>query len=335
MENFLTNIKNNLSKASVNRKLYAFMVCVVIATFYWLLNTLGNTYHTVLKLNVTYINNPKESIILNELPNYLELHVTSVGYYVLPYKLGINTPNIVLDLSKYSNHKLRNSGQHESKIFFDRYTSSIASQIDDKIKITDITPKTFPVLLDDKVEKFVLVNPIVNLGFNYQYQLSKPISTIPISVKVTGPKSILDTLQSVPTMLLDLRNLESSTTVRVNFNQSYLDRLNLKTNIDFVDLNIMVDKFTEYKLVVPISTINLPDTFDISTFPDKLEVKFMIPLNKLSKVDESIFKAEVNVDELNVKNKKLKVHLTKYPSFIKSITINPAKVEYVLKRKEK
>jgi hypothetical protein len=84
---------------------------------------------------------------------------------------------------------------------------------------------------------------------------------------------------------------------------------------------------------VPINSINVPEVMNISVFPNYVEVKFMVSLTKLSDIKETDFEANVDCKELNNQYRKLKVDLSKYPSFIKSVSLKPAKVEYVLKKR--
>jgi len=329
LKNILTNFKNNFGKASVNKKLYVFLVCLFLSSFYWLLNILAQPHSTTLYIDVNYQNNPEKHIILNELPSVIEIKITGVGYYLLGYKLGWRNPEIHIDLSKYTGVNIK----EKPNLNFESFFNTIEKQLGNKIEIISIYPHQVKVVVDEIMEKSVRIKPQTFLTFNNQFQLSDSIKAIPSYVNVVGPKSILDTLKYLPTKVKSILNIESSAIVSVGFDLDYLDKLKLSTDIDKVDLSILVDKFTEYSIKIPISTTNVPENMDVSIFPNNLDVKFMVSLNRMSDLKANQFEASVDCGNLNNQYKKLKVNLTKYPSFIKSISLKPAKVEYVLRKK--
>lgn len=330
MKNILTQFKNNFSKASVNRKLYVFLVCFVLSAFYWLLNVLGNSYNTTLKVNTTYKNNPENYIILNDLPKTIDVEISGIGYYLLIYKLGLKTPSISIDLSKIN---ILESNK-QKVIYFNEFESTIENQLGNKIELESIYPLSYNVILDEITEKLIKVIPLMDISFGSQYQLSDTIKVVPNFIKITGPKIVLDTLKKVPSVLLKLNNIESSQQIEVELNNHFLKLRKLTTETKSIQLQLEVDRFTEYNIKIPIKTKNLPENMDVTVFPNQVEIKFMVSLSKLSTINEFDFSASVDCSSINSQFKKIKVNLDKYPTHIKSISLKPANVEYVLRRNE-
>lgn len=330
MKNILTNFKNKFGKASVNRKLYVFLVCFVLSTFYWLLNVLGNTYHTNLKVNATYKNNPENYIILNELPKTIDVEISGIGYYLLIYKLGLKTPSISIDLSKTS---ILESNK-QKVIYFNEFKTTIEKQLGNKIELKSIYPSSYNVILDEIAEKLIKVIPLIDVSFDSQYQLSDTIKVVPNYIKMVGPKLVLDTLNGIPSDLLKLNQLESSQQIEVELNNEFLKSRKLTTETKSIQLQLQVDRFTEYNIKIPIKKTNLPENMDVTIFPNQVEIKFMVSLSKLSTINEFDFSASVDCSSINSQFKKIKVNLDKYPTHIKSISLKPANVEYVLRRNE-
>lgn len=331
MKNTLTNIKSNLSKASVNKKLYVFLVCLFLSTFYWLINVLGNQLSTDLEVNVTYNNQPLEHVILNKLPSQLIISVTTDGYSLLGYQLKFKKPTIEINLSNYQFDELNK----KPEIQFKDFNRTISNQLGNKIIINEILPKSTQVILDKKTTKHLLVIPNVKLTFKNQYLLSEGIIVNPYTVEVSGPASVLDSIKSIPTSFEEINNIEGSIVKKMNLSSDFLTAQHLQTKTKSVEVKIITDKFTEYKLNLPISITNAPDTVNIDFIPQTIEIKFLIPLRKLAQLNTEDFKIMVDYNELSSIYKKLKVHLVNHPDFVKNITLKPAKVEYVLKRKEK
>ena len=100
-------------------------------------------------------------------------------------------------------------------------------------------------------------------------------------------------------------------------------------------LHIPVEKFTESSKLIEVQSINVPDSIEIKAIPNKIEVKFLIPLSKMASLASAKFIADIDYTQINDNfNHKLKVELTNYPSYIQSITLNPGKVEYILKKRK-
>jgi hypothetical protein len=79
----------------------------------------------------------------------------------------------------------------------------------------------------------------------------------------------------------------------------------------------------------------VPDSLEIKPIPNEVEVTFLIPLSKMARLGKSKFRAEIDYNQINDNfNHKLKVELTKYPTYVKSFSLNPVKVEYILKKRK-
>ncbi|MGE0561145.1 MAG: hypothetical protein AB7O47_04970 [Flavobacteriales bacterium] len=328
MNKIITDIKKNLGKASVNKKLYVFLVCLFLSTFYWLINVLGNTYTTELLVTVIYKNQPEKYVVLNELPSNLNLSVTTDGYTLLAYQLELKNPKVEINLEDY-----QFSEGNTKEIIVDDFREVISKQLAEKIEINEIFPKKINVVVDTKIIKQLKVLPLYKFSFAKQYQLSDSIIVTPNIVEVVGPKNTLDTINIIPTDFFELTNIEGSLKKRVKLNTDILSRYHLQIKTTDVEISIITDKFTEYKLNLPIGITNKPDSMEVVVVPQTIEVNFMTPLSKLSQINPDKFDVIVDCEELSSTYNKLKVHLIKHPLFLKSVTIKPANVEYILKRK--
>lgn len=308
-----------------------FLVCLLISTCYWLINVLSNQFNSDIEFEVQYNNQPDEFVILSKLPPLLKVNISTDGYNLLGYQLKLKKPKVEINLSEYQFDELQN--KHE--ILFNDFLPTLSKQLGNKMVINEISPKVVQVLLDKKMVKSLKVIPNVKLTFKNQFQLSGVIIVAPNIVEVTGPTSILDTINAIPTDFLEINDVEGSITKKIKLNNDFLAKHHLQTKDNSVNLKINTDKFTEYKLNLPITIINASDTVDIDIIPMSIEIKFLIPLNKLAQIKPEEFQILVDYNELSAMYKKLKIHLVKHPDFIKNITLKPAKVEYVLKRKEK
>ncbi len=90
VKNIEDNIKKFLEKKNIkmDRKLIIFLFFVVLSTIFWFLNQLEDEYVTDISLPVHYTNFPSDKILVNELPDHLDLRVRAFGYKLLEYKIS-------------------------------------------------------------------------------------------------------------------------------------------------------------------------------------------------------------------------------------------------------
>lgn len=308
-----------------------FLSCLGLTIFFWVLNALGNSYTTNIEFEVLYENAPKEQVIINELPKQLSLKINGLGFDILSYKLKIKSKPIVIDLAMVDldpNYKLIK----RANVNFEQYKSLLYSQLGNQIEVLDIFPKSVEVLLDKKASKVVEIIPKVELSYEKQYQLDGEIRVKPAIVKITGPKTILDTLSNVYTQPIAYNQLEESVTHTAGFDSMYQNQ-KIKFDQHQVIVFIPVEKFTESTLMVPIDYKNVPDSIELKAIPNEIELTYMVPLSKLSHVSSSKFYAYVDYNHVNQKYNKLKIVLQTFPDYLKSVTIKPSKVEYIIKKK--
>lgn len=324
--------KQFFNKASSKRKLYVYLFCLFISIFFWWLNALSSNYSTNISFNVDYINFPKNKVVLNSLPQQIDIKIRGLGFDLMGYKFRIKNPAVTIDLTKLNNneeHKIVNQS-----LYTKSFQSYISSQLGDHIEIQEIYPDSIYFELDEKIEKLLPVTPKTTITYDKQFQLFGKILLKPASVKVVGPRSVLDTMSEIYTKNLILKELNKTTTGVLMFSNEY-EKQHLVFNPQQVAIYIPIEKYTESTKKVKLIPINVPSNITLKTIPGEVEVKFRIPLSKISVLEDAIFTAVVDYEQVDKKfNYKLKVMLTNHPDFIQSITLNPTKVEYILKKNE-
>ena len=310
-----------------------YLCCLFLAVFFWLLNALGNQYDTIISFEVNYKNLPKNQVVLNELPKSIAIKIKGLGFDLMAYKLRIKRSIVAVDLSTINNYHER-EGIITKTIATKVFQPYISSQLGEHIDVQETYPDSIYFILDEKVEKLMLIDPNTTITYDKQFQLFGEIVLKPSAVKVMGPKSVLDTMDRIYTEPLRLTNLNETTTESVSFDLIY-DNLKLTFDPAQVFIHIPVEKYTETTKKVKLDAINVPDSITLKTIPGEVQVKFRIPLSKMAALEGTVFTAQVDFKEINSRfNHKLKVMLAKHPDFIQSITISPSKVEYILKKND-
>ena len=125
------------------------------------------------------------------------------------------------------------------------------------------------------------------------------------------------------------------TAVKSDINQSVELRIppNLKPSSNVVQVFGTVEKFTEGKLNVPVSVVNLPEGFTVSIFPKEIPVVYYTNLRTYDSISATDFKVVCDFNNFNIDSKVLVPTLASYPKSIKNASLEINKLEFVMTKK--
>jgi hypothetical protein len=319
----MVNQANNRFK--VNFKLKTFLIFLFLSTLFWVLIKLSKTYTSDVIFNVDYKNLPIEKVVQNDPVNEIEASIESTGFDLLRYKLKHN--NIIFDLSKLAYKKgndyyyLPNNNILELRKQLNVETEIKRFSLDTiHFKLGFNKKKKIPVILDSEIH--------FKLGYNFVESLS----IFPDSVVVVGPEVQLDTINSIKTKKINLIDVSSKIEKEV-----LLDVSNYKHIVfseDKIQLNAEVDKFTEGSLKVPFKINNLPDNYQITTFPSEVNVVYKVALSNFNKITPDDFEIICDYNEALKNNVSHLIPKFKHKSIlITSAKITPNKIEFLIQEK--
>jgi len=311
-----------------NRKLAIYLVCVCIATIFWFLNALNKQYSVELTFPVKYTNWPTNKILANSPPDHFVLRVNSFGFTLLRYKLSIAFSPLVFNVNEFTAGKMQFSEKSDFAIPTRQFISRLSEQVSNELNITDIHPDTLFFLFDKVASRPVKVKPNIRFELKQQHFLNDTVSTIPDSVLVSGPKSIMDTLRFVSTIYQHYKDVDH--TVRQNIPLKEEKHLMLQTKR--VLLQIPVEEYTEKQVLVPVTIRDLPPGTRVNLFPDKVTVSFMIALSRFKEAKPGEFQISVSFKDIRNKEDLLRLKIEDQPSFVRSVSLSPERIEYLIEK---
>jgi len=315
----------NRGKVPSSKKLGVFSIFLFVSSFLWFFIALGNNYEDTIEVEFQFVNYPEGKGILGELPKRSNIEVESSGYNIFKYRYLSSIPVVKIEIDKCSeqrNNKLTFSNKQVKALINKRLGSDI------RILQIDFTRKSYK--LSNLATKNVKVIPNINLSFAKQYRISKDIKIIPKEVKVSGYKGVIDTISMVQTELLNIVDLKSNYITKAKLQ----NLSNLRYNVDSVLISIIVEKFTEKHLKVPVRVINKPKSIKVELFTKEVELLFNIGINNYEDIDINSFKAIIDYNDMIKSNSNFaKVRISKYPKILKKINYYPKEIEFLLERK--
>ncbi len=329
---YLLRILDQLPEKIVNfrikyqQRILLFLFFVVLSTIFWVIRSLNEVYEADILYPVKYGGIPENKVLLSEPPDKLELKVRAIGRTILAHKYSYFLRPLKFNVSSFS---LNTIGTDSSYILTKTAREALSRELGD-IQILEISPDTLFFRFTGMITKKVgIKHNIVNYPriFAKQYTANGKILQIPDSIIVSGPNSILDTLNCVRTEPIVINNLNDT-----------LERTYLLQRIEQVaysrkkvKLVIPVDKFTEISYLVNIKHVNVPDTLVLKTFPNSVRITCRATLSYYDRVSPEIFEPYVDYNDIETSiSSKLKVLIQNVPEYIQSLTLYPSSVEFLI-----
>ena len=320
------NIERFRKGFQLSKNVSVFLVCFSLALLFWLLKLFSDTYTTIVEFPVKFVNFPTSKVAVNYVPNSLAVKVEARGYDLFTF--GWSDQDSILIDGRYLQQK-SSVGKVVSYISTKALLINATSEIDRDILVKELLMDTIPFHFEEKITKMVLVNLDLEISFEKQYAQKGELKMRPEAVQISGPKSLLDTISGLKTKPIILKNVDDNislmTQLETNDNRIHLQQKSVLVTVE-------VEKFTEDRKSIPIEFKNVPKGYTAKTFPNEIEVIYLVGLSDYESINISQFKAVVDLNNLKDNPTKLQVQLTTSP---KEITINrqtPTSVEYIVKK---
>ena len=331
MEPELKNRSSNFAdreRVKINKKLLIYLFFLFISTVFWFLTALNKDYSVQLEFPVRYTNFPPEKVVVSDVPQQLSLRINGHGFTIIKHKFYSGLSPLRIDVSSAGIAPI-DTGSQLYYVLTRRFRERLASQIGEDLQVISVQPDTLYFVLDDIVSRNVKVKPILNLSFRKQFMQKGLAVTIPDSVKVFGPRIIMDTIHWITTEVIKKSKVNDTLRREVGL----VPIRTLQYNQENVNVIVAVEKFTEKTFSVPIEAINLPSDFILKTFPGFITVSTMVSVNDYNKLNPDLFRAVVDYKEIisNGSNK-LKVTLEKAPGYIVNTKFLPKNVEFIIEK---
>jgi len=289
---------------------------------------MSKTYTDKFVFPVQYVNFPDQRIVINDLPKSITLMVKTSGFRILAYRFASTQEPIQIDVAASFKGTLDPKNDLIA-VPSKSLTEDFNQQLGNDYVITGFAPDSILFTFSNKVSKRVPVILESSITMSKQFDTTGSILIDPDSVSITGPAASISEVNFVKTELLQLSNLKGSVRQKVGLVKSHL----VSTEAEQVTVMIPVEKFTEGSMEVPVHSINVQQGFTLKTYPDKVKVRYRVSLSKYNEVRPEMFDAVVDASGLpDERTRQLKVRLETAPYFIRSVTVEPEKTDYILRK---
>ncbi|MFL5753997.1 MAG: YbbR-like domain-containing protein [Bacteroidia bacterium] len=311
-----------------SRKVLTFIACLIVATFFWVINALNRNYTRTISIPVKFINLPKNKVLASELPKSIQAEIKTTGAKLLFILFKERLREVVIDVGAQTRRKKGNLVAISTSLS----VGSLSKLLNTEVELVKVKPDSIYFNYGKSYQKVVPVKPDLSVNFDPLFNYTDKVKITPSFITVSGDSALLGLIDSISTerIVLNKLNQNISQTALLVVPEEYASRVALSA--DAVTLNINVDKFTESSLEVPVQVLNLPKEYQVKTFPDKVTVKFQVSMGEYERIVSSDFKIVVNYKSISPLRNKLPVEAVSYPPGIKITKIYPEKVEYIVRK---
>lgn len=321
-------LESKEGKVKLSQKASIFSFCLILSTFFWFLSSLSKNYTTDLSFPLEYVGYSNNFILVEEPASAIKGQVFGSGYELIGEQFSLNRKAIEIDL------KTTRASKTKSTYFIltKRLREDVDERLDQDIQLQYLKPDTIFFMTQKRVSKTVPVINKLEMDFESGYQIRGEAVIKPNRVKISGPKSYIDTLQFILTEEKELGDLDDSTEVDL--------KLVIPQNVNGIQLEleqvkafIPVEKFTEKEIEVDLDIITSSSKTEIKTFPSKVTVKVLVPISLYENLDQSLIQAKIRYKMSRDKEaNKLPVSIEGLPKYAKLIRIEPDRVEFILRK---
>jgi len=314
---------HSLQDFSLERgKSRSFFIFLALSFLFWMITKFSNEYTEILTAELGFDNFAMGVVPISDKSSEVQLTLTASGFQLLYYKFF--GTSITLDSGK---------GVFENgnaSIPLQLSIPEIQEQLFGTTEIRTISPNTLYFNYVQLDNKRLPIGLQTNLNVASGFGIAEPLVFFPDSINVIGASNILDTLKTVFINTLDKTDIKNS----------FIDQFNLLNpapeQLEFSDsetsLKVVIDRFSEKTIKVPIRLFNIPDSIALKLFPSSINLTFSASLAKIKAITESDFIISCDFRLLKTGDESMELQLIEAPNQLQNLRWSPKEVQYLIRK---
>ena len=298
-----------------------FFCFLLLATGFWMLQSLQQEYDINIRIPVNYKNLPKDIAFSETPPDYIDVKIKDKGTVLLNYKFGRTFAAI--DVS------VKNETNKQNQLLIDKkeIESDVRKQLMATTSIIAFEPQQNAIKFSQRIGKKVSVRFDGDIRTAPGFKVYAPVSIQPEIITAYASHYILDTLVSASTVYTEYKRLDKSLTQTIQIQP--VDGVTFEPSS--VTVSIPIEEFTEKTLEIPVNCVHIPPYYRVRIFPSSVKVSCSVPLSAFKNITEDLFAIDIPYQEFEQNaSGKIMVQLTKKPDEIDKITISPDQIEFII-----
>jgi hypothetical protein len=310
-------LSNKRLRVTLREDRAVFLVCTAIAFLFWFFVKLSQDYESEWTFDMTYLL-PPEKAFLEAPPDKVTANVEGRGWDLmyLYFFRRHDTVQVQVDGGLVPSLNERS--------LIARLSPFVTSS---NLDITGVKEEYIDLSYELRDSKKVPVRLAKELLFMPEHYQTQPATLSPDSITISGPESLIRSLQEWPTDSGQIKGLRSDFRKRIPLQQPARKVLDIQPQE--VELFVAVEPFVEKTfLFVPVQVKNAPDSLKI--FPSSVKIACVIGMSQFGSIEADDFSVVADLEnfELNSENNTVPFFLADKPEAAKSVRISPPSGEF-------
>ena len=310
----------------LSRRVSSYVICLLVAGLFWLLHALSKEYIINVRVPVQYSYLPEQKMIAVDLPDSVDAEVIGSGFTILAYQWTKSSQPITLDA-----RQARSLGSGDFALATYSHSERIEGAIGHGLKILRVMPDTIVLSFEGRAEKKIPVRPKINVKCAPLYRLGDSVKTIPAFVTVSGAEALVRRISYIETESKSYQGVNKPINEQVNLVLP-ADLRQLTVQPQKVNLVVPVGQFTEKKFSIPVEPVNVPANVVLKTFPDKVDVIFLVPVSDFASITPDMFRLIADYSKISPKATTIPVEFARQPLNVLNLHTQPQRVEFLIRK---
>lgn len=314
------------------KKFVTFLFFLLISSIWWSITSLQMTYTKSLKIPINYTS-LNEFSVQGVLPEAIDVQIEGTGFELLfDYTFRPIQP---IDI-KVVSPSLRGS-KNRFYVSYATLEQWVQKQLEQGTKIQTIYPREISVELARLHTKEVPIKSALEIAPQNGFLITKVLLE-PSMVKVYGSKQGVDSITSVLTQKMEIKQLEGKNSVEAIV--GLVDIPNIRFSTHQIKTNVTFEELTEKHFDLTINVKNLPSGYRLRLLPSKANLRITLPKSLYTSISEADFRLFVDYNQLqnsngNTQEQLLPISIEEPPIGLTRYAVTPARVQYILEKEAK
>ncbi|MCB0373725.1 MAG: YbbR-like domain-containing protein [Muricauda sp.] len=298
-----------------------FLLCSFLA---WFISNLSETYESRSNFVLNFRNLPDTLLLGKNSEEIMEVKLRTSGFQFLYYNFFKKRINVDVSQVEYRNGRYV-LGEGALK-------KQIDQQLSQNVSLLDLDRNQLAVDLYQVDSKKVPVKANLSLQLQQNYILDGKLNMEPDSIVVKGPASEIDTIREIKTSPLQLNNVSAdfSNTVSLEFPKGLGNSVFSESR---VTVSGVVARFSEKVFEVPVQVLNLPEGYQVKTFPSSVTVLCKANVDRLKEIRATDFVVVADYGQLKgTGNNTLFLKIMQRPENVYDVRLQGNSVNFVLEQ---
>lgn len=296
--------------------LLVFLVCIGIATVFWLFLSLYEEIERDYDIPVEIENMPDSIVIVESVPTTVNVVAQGKGVQFLKFIWHDLRP-LKINFPEYASSGVLSVSRQ-------KFEGLLRDYFGQGVKIVSLRPESIKAAFTSNVGRKVKLELDCDIQPSLQCVISGPITASVDSVMIYSANDLPRSLTSVTTYPLVRSGLKDTTVFTVKIKP--IDGIRIIP--DQVKVKVPVEPLIAKRRTLTIDVINQPEDVKFITFPSAAEVNYLLPMSSYNA--EAPIKLFVDYNTINRVTQKVKVQASDLPGLYRNFTFSPDSVEYII-----